>query len=226
MRRLKNHMKKNQLRDKLRNQRGASLLFAFLFLLVASMVSAVIIAGATTATRRVHEDWDREQNYLTLESGAKLLRDMLADTTITITVTEETDPETGETLPPNYENTGSSVLSDMIGKAVQKLYQDDSDESVEKVTAVVTFKNNSEEQVFQDIQMDFTIKKDIDDETGQADYTASGVIKMKDADDSDPRQQRLFFKADFQNNTNQLTLDLSKMELYTRQRKEDTEKES
>ena len=205
--------------NKLRGQRGASLLFAFLFLLVASMVSAVIIAGATTATRRVHDDFGREQNYLTLESAAKLLRDLLKDTTVTVTVVTETDPETGkEKTSPDYQNTGLSPISDMIRDAVKEVYEDTSGQDAEKTIIFIVnvpFEKDKK-QLFQDVRMDFTVKKVIDKETTETSYTASGVIKMKDIDANDPYQQQLFFTADFQDISNGLKLDCSKIELHTR----------
>ena len=161
MRRLKADRKEN----KLRGQRGASLLFAFLFLLVASMVSAVIIAGATTATRRVHDDFGREQNYLTLESAAKILRDLLKDTTVTVTVVTGTD-STGNTMEVSTEYIGSRSLTVSMSNAPDQW-----------------------KAKFEDVRMDMTIEKSVDSESGQVDCTIFGVIQI---DGSDDNGQKIF----------------------------------
>ena len=108
----------------------------------------------------------------------------------------------------------------MIKNAVKKVYEDDSGQDAEKTiifTVKVPFENDNK-QVFQDVRMDFTVKKAIeviDEETTETSYTASGVIR-KDIDANDPYQQRLFFTEDFQDVSNELKLDLSNIELHTR----------
>ena len=68
---------------KLRGRRGASLLIALLFTLVGAMVAVVIVTASTTAVKRAHDDASRQadaQAYLSLQSAAQLLRDMLKET--------------------------------------------------------------------------------------------------------------------------------------------------
>ena len=60
---------------KLRSERGASILMALVLLLLASMVSAVILTAATSAARRVRNDREAQQDYLTVSSAAEMIRD-------------------------------------------------------------------------------------------------------------------------------------------------------
>ena len=60
---------------KLRSERGASILMALVLLLLASMVSAVILTAATGAARRVRNDREAQQEYLTVSSAAEMIRD-------------------------------------------------------------------------------------------------------------------------------------------------------
>ena len=62
---------------KLRSERGASILMALVLLLLASMVSAVILTAATSAARRVRNDREAQQDYLTVSSAAEMIRDSI-----------------------------------------------------------------------------------------------------------------------------------------------------
>ena len=62
---------------KLRNERGASILMALVLLLLASMVSAVILSAATSAARRIRNDREAQQDYLTVSSAAEMIRDSI-----------------------------------------------------------------------------------------------------------------------------------------------------
>ena len=63
------------MREKLKSERGATMLMALLLLLVAVMVSAVIVSAAVTATASLRTDRAQQQVYLTVSSAAELLRD-------------------------------------------------------------------------------------------------------------------------------------------------------
>ena len=178
--------------NKLRGQRGASLLFAFLFLLVASMVSAVIIAGATTATRRVHDDFGREQNYLTLESAAKILRDLLKDTTVTVTVVTEIDEETGEDIVTVEPAIYNEPLREAIRNAIEELITDKDKSNVERIF-VVSVSDEKWKKTFPDIQMSLMIEKIVNSEGEIISCTTNGVIQIQD-ERNKGNNQKLFLE--------------------------------
>lgn len=63
------------LREKLHEERGASMLMALLLLLVALMVSAVVIAAASSAATTLRSDRAQEQAALSVTSAAEYVRD-------------------------------------------------------------------------------------------------------------------------------------------------------
>lgn len=87
-----------QIKEKLRGRRGASLLYALLLLLLASMVSVSILTAATTAVRRLNDDRDEEQEYLSLSSAAQLVAKDIENSSVVITETRTTvngEPQPG-----------------------------------------------------------------------------------------------------------------------------------
>ena len=223
---------KYNVKNKLCSQNGVSLLFAFLFLLVASMVSAVIVAGATTAVRHVHEDTRREQAYLTLESGAKLLREMLAETTVTITQEEsgetETSPEESdgaESSPeesvsdtsepvPRYE--GAGPLGKIMEQAVQSLdemnEQGENDLVYPAGTIHITAPEVNHKAVFADISAKLVVKKETDSiETA---YRVEGTLEFQNGESGS--SQKLFLSVPAKLQGNQGELRWKNAELYTR----------
>lgn len=69
------------------DDRGASILYALLFLLVAVMVSITVINAAVTTAHRVNDDKAWKQERLTLDSAGSVVADMLRDTTFTVQTT-------------------------------------------------------------------------------------------------------------------------------------------
>ena len=212
-------------KEKLHSQRGASLLFAFLFLLVASMVSTVVIAGAVTAVKRVHDDQQREQSYLTLESASRLLRYMLENTQVSIV--EVTSG--GELRSRDYESSGP--LGGVIQGAVKTLYETpDSSVTVKRHFEVSVPDDPSvpESQSFQDVRMDFIMKKETDHST--TNYTIDGTIQVNDGISSSDYEQRLFLSDSMIPQSHSSTSDedkitttikWEKIKLYTRKDRED-----
>ena len=88
--------------QKLREQKGATILMALLLILLATMVSALILVAAVSATRRMTSDREAQQNYLAVSSAAELLRESIRTNSYTkrvyttTTETESTD-ENGST---------------------------------------------------------------------------------------------------------------------------------
>ena len=63
------------IRLKLNNNEGKTILMALFLLLVAIVVSVVIITAATTAAHQLNDNKESQQAYLTVSSAAELFRD-------------------------------------------------------------------------------------------------------------------------------------------------------
>ena len=72
---------------KLSREDGMSMLVALLFFLVATMVSMVVVTAGVTTVRRVHDDRAREQATLNVGSAARVVRGMLAGSSVEVTWT-------------------------------------------------------------------------------------------------------------------------------------------
>lgn len=66
----------NEIRNKLRSSRGASITYALLIFLVCAVVSAVVIVAATTSSGRMSELAAMDQRYYAVNSAAELLCDV------------------------------------------------------------------------------------------------------------------------------------------------------
>lgn len=88
---------------------------ALLFLLVATVVSVVVLSGATAAARRVSRDRASQQAYLTLSSAAKLMSDCISGDCYKESVTEYIKLD--ESLPDRYE----SVVTEKANKELSRL---------------------------------------------------------------------------------------------------------
>lgn len=66
------------LENKLKSQRGASLLLALLFLLICVMVSGSILMAAASNSNKYHSNLEEHQTYLALSSAVSLLCDELS----------------------------------------------------------------------------------------------------------------------------------------------------
>lgn len=73
--------------DKLRSERGVSLLYGLMFFLVASLVAMAIVSAAVSAAERVSNDRARQQSYLALSSAGSLIADCLKDEDFYCTIT-------------------------------------------------------------------------------------------------------------------------------------------
>ena len=84
------------MRDSLRivkDESGTSMIYALLFLLVATMVSVVLLGASTTALERVHAEQERTQAMLTLRSAGDIVRQNLRSAACSIET--KTNIETG-----------------------------------------------------------------------------------------------------------------------------------
>lgn len=74
-------------RDILMDERGVSILYALLFMLVAIMVSVTVIGAAVTTAHRVSDDKAWKQERLTLDSAGDVMVGMLRNTAFTVRTT-------------------------------------------------------------------------------------------------------------------------------------------
>ncbi len=65
------------IRKKLREKDGASIFMGLIFLLVCLMVGSVALTASTAASGKLAKQRENEQNYLTVASAARLLRDRI-----------------------------------------------------------------------------------------------------------------------------------------------------
>lgn len=73
----------SRVRQKLHSPAGASMLLALLFLFFCMTVGAVVLTAASANAGRLARNREEQQTYLSVESAALLLRDDLADLTLT-----------------------------------------------------------------------------------------------------------------------------------------------
>lgn len=107
--------------QKLHSPRGASLIYALLLFLVASLISILILNASVTAAKRLADDREREQEYLALSSAARLIRTKLKSSWVKITETEtlEDGVRTGKTEPVYTCDDGP--LGETLNACVQAL---------------------------------------------------------------------------------------------------------
>jgi len=76
-------------KQKLRSRRGATLMAALLFFLVAAVCGSIILAAATATASRVKNQAKDAQAYYAVTSAAQLIRDDLMDSNWLITLEEQ-----------------------------------------------------------------------------------------------------------------------------------------
>lgn len=119
-----------KVKTKYSSESGVSILFALMFLLIASMVAVTILAASTTTAKRIHDDKVRTQDYLALRSAAEYFSEQLANTTITLEYTgsaEEISPGgieyTSYGNPPYSFNRIKETLGPLSGSYFQGVYE-------------------------------------------------------------------------------------------------------
>jgi len=101
---------------KLQGERGVSILYGIMFLLVATMVAGVILSAAVSSVQRVHAEQERNQNTLILRSAGEFVRDCMKDTRCDIVT--ETTKGTNESVIKSV--TASGHLERQLEPAVAK----------------------------------------------------------------------------------------------------------
>ena len=91
----------NNAKEKLNSKEGISILFALMFLLIASMVAVTILAASTTTAKRISDDKARTQDSLALRSAVEYFSKQLADTTVTLSYTGYEEAVSGSGIVTN-----------------------------------------------------------------------------------------------------------------------------
>ena len=86
-------MMRNSIQNKLKEQKGASLVLALFLLIVVTVVATIIVNSAFSNAGRVRRNIRAEQNYLTVSSAAELVKGYLGDVTMVYTKTETPENE-------------------------------------------------------------------------------------------------------------------------------------
>lgn len=110
-------------KQKLKNRTGASIMFALLFLLVATMVSVVILDASVTTAKRLFDDTQWQQDNLTLTSAGKLLQSALKNTTCAVQTVVDPDgvqPETHSVIADECHG----PLAEALAYEINRLCQD------------------------------------------------------------------------------------------------------
>ncbi len=93
------------IRNKLREKSGASIFMGLMFLLVCAVVGSVALTASTAAAGKLARQRQNEQDYLTVASAARLLKNRVGTLTYTHTVTSVN----GVSGTPVVELTASDV---------------------------------------------------------------------------------------------------------------------
>ncbi len=121
-------MIKVDLKRKLNNNEGKTILMALFLLLVAIVVSVVIIGAATTAAHQLNDNKDAQQAYLTASSAAQLFRDEIEGRTYTKSVIKYTKTNSNPYAPDKEDAvtnpTVSGELKPLIESVLTKIMAD------------------------------------------------------------------------------------------------------
>lgn len=95
------------IRNKLRAKDGASIFMGLMYLLVALMVGAIVLTASTASAGKMAEMKQNEQDYLTVASAARLVRDRICALKYTY-----------KTLNDNHNPPLTNEIKDSDGKGV------------------------------------------------------------------------------------------------------------
>ena len=173
-----------KINKKLNNNNGVSFLIALLLFLVASMVSIVIVTAALSAVKRVNDDFNDQQEYLSISSAANLVKETLSESSCTI-VEKRTISGGSENVDYTYTITG--VWESFLRAAFENFEHYGSSYSS---TVTIDSVNDGGEEAVSSSKMDLTIKPyDSSNEDTTDNYKIKGRIY------SDSSKQNIFVTA-------------------------------
>lgn len=190
-------------KDKLRDERGVTLLMALFALLVASMVCVVILSASVTSVKQAKDSQQQEQDTLMLQSAAKLVADDFADVNVERVVVETVDPATKSSSfsDPTYTATNCMIpksFAAVVGRAI------DSGTGVETTPSSGHFTVTATPPEGYSSKMDIKKTVDVNYIVRNASYTADNQVGMNNQliftfslmpnDGSGKAVQRLYLK--------------------------------
>lgn len=111
-------------KDKLRDERGVTLLMALFALLVASLVCVVILSASVTSVKQAKDSQQQEQDTLMLQSAAKLVADDFSDVNLRRVVVETVDADNKSSFSdPSYTASGCMIpksFAAVAGQAIER----------------------------------------------------------------------------------------------------------
>ena len=146
------------MRRKLNSGSGMTILFTLLFLLMAAMVSTVILSAALSANMRVREDQQLRQGELDLRCAAKLVEELLKQTSCTYAYEFETGQEKNERYTVAKDLEVEGPLAETLRDAIQ--FAVESKSTQENPSTTITPEPWGEQTLFQPVTMSYKIVPD------------------------------------------------------------------
>lgn len=155
------------LREKLHEERGASMLMALLLLLVALMVSAVVIAAASSAATTLRSDRAQEQAALSVTSAAEYVRDAFQNGEMDGTIS------TARTGGATYTLTRSGgAFSSFVKNAVPQVYN-----NANAPAQQATFRLSVADEAVEDVWADFALSFGKDENSEYPTYVLTVTLR-------------------------------------------------
>ena len=108
--------------SRITNNKGVTVPLALLFFIVCAVIGSIILATGTVASNRVGSLVSQQQTYYTTTSAAKLMQDILEDTSCELVATEKPDGTFARKATAKYAS-GTSQLPQEFLTQVEKVYQ-------------------------------------------------------------------------------------------------------
>lgn len=116
----------NVIRNKLRAKDGMSIFMGLMFLLVALMVGAVVLAASTASAGKLAELKKNEQDYLNVASAARMVRDRICALTYTCRKEWVNDILTSNETKLEPSDNGAVILKSELMSLCGELADEDS----------------------------------------------------------------------------------------------------
>ncbi|NCB62072.1 MAG: hypothetical protein EOM52_00410 [Clostridia bacterium] len=119
----------NRIRAKLHSSSGASMAIALLFLLLCLTVGAVVLTAAASNAGRMSHSRESQQDYLTVSSAARLLRDELEGLTYATGEERIVDGGPDGGTSSDYLNAmpDSGTLTGLVRSLAEQMFRDQTD---------------------------------------------------------------------------------------------------
>lgn len=126
------------MKQKLRSRRGATLMAALLFFLVAAVCGSIILAAATATLSRMTTQAEDARAYYSLTSAAQLVRDDFLNSHWTITVTKTDPADTKDKYTYEIAEDTESFIADLLSDAKSAEYNASVFKPSQKMTITTT----------------------------------------------------------------------------------------